>query len=119
MKTLQVKNTEIFNDFAELYVLNNSANHNLTCLDGLIITFEITINDDDDDSFKDKDFIIQFQSTERNNGMMVYNGYEMVCDGDVDESQDLIEFMDYDESFIDQLREQSKEYSKDILFNML
>ena len=120
MRTLQVKNTEIFNDFAELYVLNNSANHNLTCLDGLIITFEVTITDDDDDySFKDKDFTIQFQSAERNNGMMAYNGYEMMCDGDVDESQELIEFMDYDESFIDQLYEQAKERSKAVLNSML
>ncbi|WP_350545858.1 hypothetical protein [Pseudoalteromonas sp. 5-MNA-CIBAN-0065] len=119
MKALQVNNTEIFNDFVELYVLNNAANHELDCLDGLIITFEVTITDDDEDSFKDKDFTIQFQSAERNNGMIAYNGYEMMCDGDVDESQELIEFMDYDESFIDQLYEQAKERSKAVLNSML
>ena len=119
MRALQVNNTEIFNDFVELYVLNNAANHELDCLDGLIITFEVTITDDDEDSFKDKDFTIQFQSAERNNGMIAYNGYEMMCDGDADESQELIEFMNYDESFIDQLYEQAKERSKAVLNSML
>lgn len=118
MKELQVNSIDVFDDFAKLYVLNNAANHELDCVDGLIITFEITITDSDE-PFSNKDFTIQFQSAERNNGLMAYNGYEMVCDGDTDESQELIEFMDYDETFINDLYKQAKELSKDVLNRML
>lgn len=118
MKELQINSIDVFDDFAALYVLNNAANYELDCIDGLIITFEVTIKDSDD-SFEEKDFTVQYQSTERNNGMMAYNGYEMICDGDADESQELIEFMNYDECFIDQLYEKAKKLSKEKLDQML
>lgn len=118
MKTLTVNSVDIFDDYAETFVLNNSANYELDCLDGLTVTFEVTI-DDSEDPLNTHDFTIQMQSTERNNGMMAYNGYEMTCDGEADESQELIEYMGYDESFLGELYEQAKKHSKSVLENLL
>ena len=117
---LEINDTEIFNDDAELTVLNNSANSSLDCINGLTIQFEVTVTNAEGE---EKDFTIAFQNSERNNGMMAYNGYDIdratIYGYDADESEELEVFMGYDTCFNDVLYAKAKELSKEALAEML
>lgn len=111
-----IKSEEIFDECVELIRDFENAACTIDAIDGLEIQFEVEACKDS----KVENFIVAFQSVERNNGLMAYNGYEVGFAGyDSDDSQELIEFMDYDESSLDMLCNRAKALSKSKLCELL
>jgi len=113
--TVKIIKTEIFEDLAEVKTFSNSACETES-LDGFQIDFDVTVTNQEN---KTKDFHITFQSEDRNNGLQAYNGYDMStaakygCDDD--DSPEMEEFLDYDDSVIEHLGAIAEEKSKNYL----
>lgn len=64
---------------------------------------------------ENQDFTIAFQPECRNDGMRNYSGREIVRatlnDYEADESEELLEFLEYDESVLDELEAIAQEYA--------
>ena len=120
LKNLNVVITDLYihEDDVKISVLDNSANNALSCIDELTIQYTIEHNGNE--------FLIAFQSEERNNGMKAYSGYDLnfgiIYGYDADESQEFEEYMlelehgeNEHERIISLLLKDAKSKAKDLL----
>ena len=119
----KVTNIESFEEMATVSVLDNAANNELDCFDNFTIQYNIDVLNDDGTN---SEFLIAFQSTERNDGMMAYNGCELslgcVCGYDADESQEFLEHMEHSDEadiIIAKLNSAANTHSKNSLQSFL
>ena len=118
--TIEYTLTEIIDD--DLTITKDWENSACTvdCIDGLMICFEVEATNAQGE---EKYFSVSFQNSERNNGMMAYNGYDVDfatmfgCDGD--QSQELIEFLDHDDDPLTEMCREASRLSKQRLTHEL
>lgn len=110
-----IENQKAFDEYASINHTFSNAATNEPVLEGFQVNFTIEVSANNET----KTFEVVFQSEERNNGLMAYNGYEMQpgtwygCDGD--DSGEVIDFCDGDSSVIDQLRIKANAMAKQYL----
>ena len=63
---------------------------------------------------EEKEFFVVFETLERNDGLRAYSGYEMIISESQsdDQSDDLIKFLDYDDSVLNELKEYAESFAK-------
>lgn len=111
--TLEINAQNIFDYFATIYDLQNSAT-DTKAVCGFQVAFDVTVKKSNNQS---EVFLIIYHTVERNDGLMAYNGYEMQAAGYYDESQELLEFADYDETLLYPLERIAEDACKDYLNN--
>ena len=114
MRTIRILSVNTFDDYAEIRPLYNAAT-DLMELDGFQVDFNLEV-----DGIA---FLVVFQSENRINGMMAYNGYEVAPGGhhgcDADQYHELQEYLGEDtdecQSFLAELKAIATKLSKDEL----
>ena len=117
--SFEITSEETFTDCTELNHDFSNAATDGPVLEGFQVNFlvDVTFNGEE------KSFEVIYQTKERNNGMMAYNGYEMAvatmygCDAD--ESSELLEFVDDDYTVLDALNKRANELAKEELKSMI
>ncbi|SBS29062.1 hypothetical protein MSP8886_01422 [Marinomonas spartinae] len=117
--SFKITSEETFTDFTELnQEFSNAATYG-PVLEGFQVNFvvDVTFNGEE------KSFEVIYQSEERNNGMMAYNGYEMavatIYGCDADESQELLAFIEDDYTVLDALNKRANQLAKEQLESMI
>lgn len=108
MATLKILNQETFSDFAKVVgICGQGCNYETKKgVEGFQVDFDIEVTNDNNAT---NEFHVVYQSLERSDSIMAYNGVEMStarrygCDSD--ESSEVVAFVDYDDNFLDELEE--------------
>lgn len=107
---LLIVNSEVFDDLAEVVeIFGQGCNYPTgKGVNGFQVDFEVIAVKDE----AVKAFYVVFQSDDRTDNIKAYSGIEMSTHSscDADESDELIEFMDYDYSATDEMQEIAKKH---------
>ena len=105
---VEVTDTYIHTDDVTISILDNSVNNELKCLDNFTVQFTV--------EYKEKEFLVAYQSAERSNGMRAYSGFELsyadTFGYDCDESSEFVDFIEENEE------EEVADRIADLLFTM-
>ena len=115
MRIIKILSVNTFTDFCEFSPLSNAATDDINQLENFQVDFNLEV-----DGIA---FLVIFQSLERRNGMMAYNGYEVTPGGhygcDADQYHELQEYLGEDtdecQSFLAELKAIATKLSKDEL----
>jgi len=117
--SFEITSEETFTDETELNREFSNAATDGPVLEGFQVNFvvDVTFNGEE------KSFEVIYQTEDRNNGMMAYNGYEMavatIYGCDADESQELLTFVEDDYTVLDALNKRADELAKQELNSMI
>ena len=114
---IEIKKTETFTDCAEIVDIFGQGSNQPTKqgVNGFQVEFDVVATNNKES----KSFHVVYQSDERNCNITAYNGYEMStasrfgCDADC--SDELSEFMDYDDEIFSEMNKSAERLCKEYL----
>ena len=104
MRVIKIVSVDTFTDYVETRPLRNAATRTIV-MEGFQVDIKLEVDG--------KPYLIVFQSAERNNGLMAYNGYEVdhgLCDAC--QYLELAEHIGEDSEFLREIKQIATELSK-------
>jgi len=111
--TVEITSEETFDDFSELYKLEN-ATTDVVAITDFQVDFQVTVTIEENEEVNEHVFNVRYLDDVTYDGMMAFTGYDMTCDEDTENLFDFLSDNDIKSDIFEEMEESAKTLARNM-----